>query len=128
MQREFLSEACGEDTALLQEVEELLAFDRASHAGLDRITWGEPTGVAEAEVRAAGPSRLGSYELLELIGEGGMGRVYRARRQDGRFERDVAIKILKDGILDRETLGLGGNVHDLLVDDGTLWVATGFGL
>src|SRR5690242_4825720 len=36
--------------------------------------------------------RLGHYVLLEEIGAGAMGRVYRAR--DERLERDVAIKIL----------------------------------
>jgi len=38
--------------------------------------------------------KLGPYELGDLIGEGGMGRVYRAR--DTRLQRDVAIKILPD--------------------------------
>ncbi len=36
---------------------------------------------------------LGDYRIKTLIGEGGMGRVYRAERADGKFERDVAIKV-----------------------------------
>ena len=39
-------------------------------------------------------SRIGTYEVVALIGKGGMGEVYRAR--DTRLQRDVAIKILPD--------------------------------
>ena len=37
-------------------------------------------------------TRLGHYEILALIGAGGMGEVYRAR--DEKLKRDVAIKVL----------------------------------
>ena len=43
----------------------------------------------------APPQRLGPYRLGELIGKGGMGRVYRAERADGVFEQTIAIKLMR---------------------------------
>src|SRR5262245_59838010 len=45
---------------------------------------------------------LGAYRLLEEIGRGGMGVVYRASRQDGEFQHDVAIKVAHGRFLTRE--------------------------
>ena len=41
---------------------------------------------------------FGSYRISALLAEGGMGRVYRAVRADGQFDREVAIKVLPPGL------------------------------
>ncbi len=43
-------------------------------------------------------SRIGPYRILGVIGEGGMGTVYEARRDDGQFDQRVAIKVLRPGM------------------------------
>jgi tetratricopeptide (TPR) repeat protein len=45
--------------------------------------------------------RLGAYEILALIGSGGMGEVYRARRVDAEYEKEVAIKLVPSGPMQR---------------------------
>jgi serine/threonine-protein kinase len=44
-------------------------------------------------------TQLGTYELLELIGTGGMAEVYRARQHNA-FGRDVAVKVIRRGFSD----------------------------
>ncbi len=51
-------------------------------------------------------SRLGSYEVTALIGQGGMREVYRAK--DTKLGRDVALKVLLQGRT-RRTTDLSGN-------------------
>ena len=45
-------------------------------------------------------SRLGPYDVTALIGQGGMGEVYRAK--DTKLNRDVAIEALPDLLADKQ--------------------------
>ena len=82
-QRPFLQAACGGDELLRKEVESLLAYESASALFLARP--------AVALVSLVG-RQLGPYQILNPLGAGGMGEVYRAH--DTKLGRDVAIKIL----------------------------------
>ncbi len=42
--------------------------------------------------------RVGAFELLELLGHGGMASVYRARRVEGGFEQQVAVKLIRTDV------------------------------
>src|SRR5690554_4623940 len=57
--------------------------------------WAAGLGAGLADTGGIGPgARVGSFEIEQAIGAGGMGAVYRARRVEGGFEQRVALKIL----------------------------------
>jgi TolB-like protein/Tfp pilus assembly protein PilF/predicted Ser/Thr protein kinase len=89
-----LERSCGGDTTLMREVEELLAL---STENLDELADNTPVAFTRpAPVQRIG-ERIGAYEIVREIGRGGMGAVYLAKRADGQFEKEVAIKLLKRG-------------------------------
>src|SRR5271156_2854657 len=62
------------------------------------------TGVVELPSTAAtlAGQTIGAFEVVSQIGQGGMGSVWLARRSDGRFERQVALKFLNIALLGKE--------------------------
>lgn len=48
------------------------------------------------------PERVGGYKIVDLIGQGGMGAVYKAERDRGDFDHIAAIKIVRPGVLSDE--------------------------
>jgi predicted ATPase/serine/threonine protein kinase len=95
----FLAEACPNDEPLQREVEALLSADAEAGSFIEtpavvlRPSSGPgvmPGSTTLASLRPA--ERLGPYEIVDFIGAGGMGEVYKGR--DDRLGRHVAIKIL----------------------------------
>lgn len=92
----FLAKACAGDAALLAEVSSLLA----AHAATGTLALDRPAQVIGATQNVPAPelapgSLAGPFRIECLIGRGGMGEVYRARRADGAFEQRVAIKLIR---------------------------------
>jgi eukaryotic-like serine/threonine-protein kinase len=77
------------DPKVRSAVEAMLAQDAS--AVLDRPAWEQAGASTEARpFELAAGVKLGPYEVVSVIGSGGMGKVYRAK--DARLNRDVAIK------------------------------------
>ena len=77
------------DPALGERLQALLAADRIGDALQNLVQFDAPA----APLR----DRIGPYEVLGVLGAGGMGKVYRAR--DVRLQRDVAIKVLSSEVM-----------------------------
>lgn len=94
---QFVRDRCGGDAALTAEVEALLAVAAKDGDATGALLGARSAGTAESLTG----KEFGHFRLVELLGEGGMGVVYRAERTDG-LQQSVAIKLIA-----RELAGSG---------------------
>jgi WD40 repeat protein/serine/threonine protein kinase len=134
----YLDQACGADSTLRRQVEALLAAHTASESFLqvpaaEEFTltggdFGSQRSSSPAGVILEGPgTQVGSYKLLERLGEGGFGVVYRAEQKQP-VHRQVALKIIKPGMdtaeviarfeTERQALAIMDHQHIARVLDG----------
>jgi eukaryotic-like serine/threonine-protein kinase len=98
----YLDQHCLQDSALRQRVEKLLRAEAKAAAGVAEAIRSEARALFAASDLSG--TRLGSYRLVRPIGQGGMGAVYLATRDDDQFEKQVAIKVVKRGMDTDEVL------------------------
>lgn len=122
----FVAALPPDDADLRDDLRHLLA----EHACTDARAWENPLALAAPRLAGAAPvwrdedrervgGTIGPYLLLELIGTGGMGAVYRAQRKIQRFTHRVALKVMREGDaspalrerFERERQILAGLVH-----------------
>jgi serine/threonine-protein kinase len=101
----YLDKACDGDRELRSEVSSLLAaLEKA-----DGVFQPLPQGLISTATHDASPDRrigapLGSYRIVRQFGSGGMGEVYEAVRDDGKFHRRVAVKFIRSTLSQREMI------------------------
>jgi serine/threonine-protein kinase len=98
----YLSEACGQDHTLQEEIVSLLASHESGDYSFEDLI------PADIKAKRFDPfaddhdpligRRLGAYEIVREIGRGGMGAVYEAVRVDKEFTKRAAIKLVKRGM------------------------------
>ena len=91
-----LREVAGGDAAFQNEVRMLLAHAERDETWLDRpavLTLDERSPPVSRRLDSG--QRVGTYRIVEFLGQGGMGEVYRAERADGQFEQQVALKLIR---------------------------------
>jgi serine/threonine protein kinase len=89
----FLKEACAGDEALRREVESLLAQEKQAEDFIEvPALEAAAKGLAACQPQSLVGRQIGSYQILSVLGAGGMGEVYRAR--DTKLDRIDALKVL----------------------------------
>ena len=92
----FLDKSCGHDIALREEVESLLDYQEEASRFIEEPAYvNTATGLLADNGELKSGECLGDYQILSLLGEGGMGEVYLA--EDLQLHRQVAIKLVKAG-------------------------------
>jgi serine/threonine protein kinase/tetratricopeptide (TPR) repeat protein len=100
----FLDKACAGDAGRRARVEELLrAYQAAGNFLQGNRPPAEPVATVDEPIREGPGTVIGSYKLLEQIGEGGFGVVFLAE-QSQPVRRQVALKVLKPGMDSRQVV------------------------
>lgn len=96
MRTEYISQACGEDKAMAEEVMALIEYEARAAAAKTAQPFALAAAALDAvEAKALIGSTIGRFQVEEEIASGGMGRVFKAKRVDGEVDQTVALKLIR---------------------------------
>jgi eukaryotic-like serine/threonine-protein kinase len=90
----FLAAACAGDDELNREVMDLLRAHEEAGSFLESPAL---SGLESLEASPPPRTRIGPYAILDELGQGGMGTVFLAARDDDAYRKKVAIKLIRSG-------------------------------
>ncbi len=113
----FLKTECGDDPELLDYLLALLGAEQSSEDTIEgSIAAAIDATFGEEETEDLAGQMIGPYRVERLIGSGGMGMVYLARRDDDQFDQQVAIKLGRHRLVDPQTELRLKNERQILAD------------
>ncbi|HEX5703750.1 MAG TPA: tetratricopeptide repeat protein [Pyrinomonadaceae bacterium] len=103
---DLLSDNCNGDSELRNAVEELLASAGKVEAFIEKPAYAVIAHTLAGDVTHSPVEgkRIGQYQVVRKLGEGGMGAVYLAQRADDLYQKQVAIKLIRRGFDNSELL------------------------
>jgi serine/threonine-protein kinase len=99
----FLNASCSSDSDLRKQVEGLLKASGLTNGFIEQRVVEAADGILAGEEQVSG-ERIGPYQLIRPLASGGMGTVYLATRADDQYHQQVAIKLIRSGLPQRELL------------------------
>ncbi|MFK2877549.1 protein kinase domain-containing protein [Rhodanobacter hydrolyticus] len=98
---DLIARECGGDEVLVREVRWMIAAIENSHTATLPLQPGDTVDLSGSDAQVDAPRH---YRLVRRVGEGGMGVVYLAEREDDGFTQQVALKVLNASAIGSPTL------------------------
>lgn len=113
-QSAYLDEACAGDPSLRRQAESLILANQASTERIQDAIRDVAAEVTVANEVSAIGRRIGSYQIIDELGRGGMGDVFLAVRADDEYQKRVAIKVVQHDFGNPEILRRFRNERQIL--------------
>ncbi len=112
----YLSENTRGEDEIYHQVKQMLEIDSTQSSAITQSVSSTVQNYVSQQFSLQQGDHIGAYEIISKIGEGGMGTVFLAHRNDDSFTQHVAIKIIHSTSINTETLQRFQNERQILAN------------